>query len=74
MPGGQVGLELLGEAAGGKPEIEAGVDGLEQFVGVEHAAGVADGRFAGHERPRGEGRPVVLGHQFSDLAAYFMGM
>ena len=63
-------LELLGEAAGGEPEIEAGVDGLDQFVGVEDAAGVADDRFAGDELPRGEGLTVVFGDEAEDLIAF----
>ena len=68
---GQLALELLGEPAGGEPEIEAGLDGQLQFLGIEHAAGVADRGLAGHERPRGKSRLVVLRDQVSDLAAKF---
>ncbi len=71
---GQRALELFGESAGGEPEVEAGLDGQLQFFGVEHAAGVADRALAGHERPRGEGRLMVLRDQVSDLAAYFFGL
>ena len=71
---GQRALELLGEAAGGEPEIEAGLDGQLQFFGIEHAAGIADRALAGHERPRGEGRLVVFRDQVGDLAAYFFGV
>ena len=43
-------LELGGEAAGGQPEIERGIDQVLHVVGVEDSARDRHRRHAGHER------------------------
>jgi len=65
---GQAGLEFLGEATGGEPEVEGGIDQGGQFVGVVDPAGVMDLVLA-----RAEGALLRLAggvegfHQVADL-------
>ena len=66
---GDARLELLGEAAGGEVEVEAGVDQVAQLLLAEHAAGVAHRVAVGVERRRRVALPVVPAHQLEDLAA-----
>ena len=63
-------LELLRVASGREPEVEARVDGSNQLLGVEHAAGVADRGLARHKRLRGKRLSVILRHESQDFAAF----
>ena len=59
----------LGESSGGEPEIQDGVDGVGQFVGVEHPAAVADRALAGDKRAGAKGLAVILGNQIGGFPA-----
>ncbi len=57
---GQRPFELLGESAGGQPEIETGLDRQADFLRIEDPAGIANGRLPGDKRLRAESLGMVL--------------
>jgi hypothetical protein len=58
---GQLALEVLGEAAGGEPGIERGIDDGADVVGPDHLAGDLNAGLTGDELSYGEGLCVILG-------------
>ncbi len=66
-------LELGGEASGGQPEVEGGVDEARHVVGVEHAPGHRDRRLLRRKRAGRERLGVVGADEVEDLGADGIG-
>jgi hypothetical protein len=65
----ELALELFGEASGGEPEVERGLDEGFEFFFVKDAAGDRNEGRAGDKFARGEGFAIVLGDHGADPAA-----